>query len=59
MAAKYILVKWSDGQYSTQNVKDVVFKKLEAGSSISRQVKNQMWEGVIDSVWGKFECGKI
>ena len=53
MAVRYIVVKWNDDTYSTQSIKDICYKNFECGASISRQVKNESWEGEFVSTWDK------
>lgn len=52
MASKFVVVNWDDDTSSVHKCKDLCFERLAALEPVQLQVKNSLWKGTIDSVWG-------
>ena len=53
MSDKFLVVNWSDQTTTVTRSRKVVCGSLAANEKVQMQVKDELWTGVIDSVWGK------
>ena len=49
----YIVANWSDNSTTIERSKKVFCSVLEKGVEVNQTVKNQMWKGAVDSIWGE------
>ena len=50
--ASFLVVNWSGDTVTIEKSTKVYCEELQPGGVVKRTVRNELWEGMVESVWG-------
>ena len=50
----FLFVNWSDNTVTIKKSTEVYCEELQPGGAVKRTVRNELWEGIVESVWDLF-----